>query len=76
MKTLNIPFLVIHGTGDGTVPIEASGRRSVKLLPQATLSEYDGEPHGVFLTAADRLSEEILQFVGGAREPISTPVLA
>ena len=64
LKRINIPVLVIHGTSDHTVPIDNSGRRTVKLLPNATMSEYDGEPHGLFLTAADRLSEEILQFVG------------
>ncbi|SEB53796.1 alpha/beta fold hydrolase [Terriglobus roseus] len=76
MKSITIPVLVIHGTSDNTVPIDASGRRSVKILPNATLTEYDGEPHGLFLTAADRLNEELLQFVGGPREPISTPVLS
>ncbi|ADW71278.1 alpha/beta fold hydrolase [Granulicella tundricola] len=76
MKSITIPVLVIHGTSDNTVPIDASGRRSVKILPNAALTEYDGEPHGLFLTAADRLNEELLQFVGGPREPISTPVLS
>ena len=76
MKGITIPVLVIHGTSDNTVPIDASGRRSVKILPNATLTEYDGEPHGLFLTAADRLNEELLHFVGGQPEPISTPVLS
>lgn len=76
MKRITIPVLVIHGTSDHTVPIDASGRRSAKLLPNATLSEYEGEPHGLFLTAADRLNEELMQFVGGPREPISAPVIA
>ena len=75
MKRITIPVLVIHGTSDHTVPIDAAGRRSAKLLPNAILSEYEGEPHGLFLTAADRLNEELLQFVGGQREPITTPVL-
>ncbi len=74
LAAIHIPVLVIHGTRDETVPIENSGRRAAKLLPNATLSEYDGEPHGLFLTAADRLSEEILQFVGGGREPITAPL--
>ena len=76
MKRITIPVLVIHGTSDHTVPIDASGRRSAKLLPNAILSEYEGEPHGLFITAADKLNDELLQFVGGPREPISTPVLA
>ena len=75
LRTIQIPVLVIHGTGDNTVPIDASGRRTVKLLPNATLSEYDGEPHGLFLTAADRLNKELLDFIGGVREPISSPEL-
>ena len=74
IAAIHIPVLVIHGTSDHTIPIDNSGRRTAKLLPNATLSEYDGEPHGVFLTAADRLSEEILKFVGGGREPITVPL--
>ena len=75
LKTITIPVLVIHGTGDDTVPIDVSGRRTVKLLPNATLSEYDGEPHGLFLTAADRLNHELLTFIGGVPTPISDPKL-
>ena len=66
MKRITVPVLVIHGTGDSTVPIDAAGRQSAKILPNATLSEYDGEPHGLFLTAADRLNGELLEFIGGA----------
>ena len=73
MRAIDIPVRVIHGTSDSTVPIDASGRLSVKLLPNATLSEYDGEPHGLFITAADKLSEELLHFIGGQPEPISSP---
>ena len=67
MKSLNIPFLVIHGTSDHTVPIDTAGRAAVKLLPQATLIEYDGEPHGLFMTAKDRLNKDLLEFAGGER---------
>ena len=75
LKAIDIPTLVIHGTGDETVPIDASGRRTAKLIPNATLSEYDGEPHGLFLTAADRLNQELLNFIGGMPTPISDPKL-
>lgn len=63
MAGITVPVRVIHGTGDATVPIEISGRKSARILPNATLSEYEGEPHGLFLTAADRLNEELLAFV-------------
>jgi pimeloyl-ACP methyl ester carboxylesterase len=72
MKRISIPVLIIHGTSDVTVPIDAAGRRSAKLLPNATLKEYDGEPHGLFLTAADRLNQDLLSFIGG-RELITAP---
>jgi len=75
LQRIEIPVLVIHGTGDATVPINASGRRTVKLLPNATLSEYDGEPHGLMLTAAGRLNQELLNFIGRVPEPISNPEL-
>ena len=76
MKRIAIPVLVIHGTSDSTVPIDAAGRRSVTLLPNASLKEYDGEPHGLFITAADQLNADLLQFIGGQTEPISAPVLS
>ena len=63
MAGITVPMLVIHGTGDETVPIAISGHRSAALLPNATLSEYDGEPHGLVLTASARLNEDLLRFI-------------
>ena len=65
MKRISIPVRIIHGTADATVPIDASARRSVELIPGSCLSEYEGEPHGLFLTAADKLNQELLDFVRG-----------
>lgn len=75
MHRISVPVRIIHGTGDATVPIDVSGRKSAKLLPNATLSEYEGEPHGLFLTSADRLNTELLEFIGGTRDPITGPEL-
>jgi len=69
MKQITIPVRVIHGTSDATVPIDVAGRRSVKILSNATLTEYEGEPHGLFITAADRLNQELLEFLGGETDP-------
>jgi non-heme chloroperoxidase len=77
MKSIHIPVRIIHGTGDATVPIQVSAHRSLQILPNATLTEYEGEPHGLFLTAADRLNAELLEFSGaGTRDPISEPALS
>jgi pimeloyl-ACP methyl ester carboxylesterase len=65
MKQLTVPFLVIHGTSDQNVPIDEGGRKSAKLLPQVTFLEYDGQPHGVLTTAADRVNADLLEFLGG-----------
>ena len=70
MKRITIPVRVIHGTEDATVPIEVSGHRSASLLPNATLTEYEGEPHGLFLTSADRLNQELLAFIGAPADPL------
>jgi non-heme chloroperoxidase len=59
-----VPTLVIHGTGDATVPIDVAGRRAAKMIPKAELLEYEGEPHGLTTTAADRLNKDLLEFLG------------
>ena len=60
---VSVPTLVIHGTGDSTVPIDVAGRRAAALIPGARLVEYDGEPHGLFATAPDRLNQDLLGFL-------------
>jgi non-heme chloroperoxidase len=64
LKTIRVPALVIHGTGDKTVPFEASGELTAKLIPSATLKAYDGAPHGLYITHKDQLSEDLLAFLG------------
>ena len=70
MKSLQTPFLVIHGTADKTVTIDAAGRAAAKILPNARLIEYEGEPHGLFMTAPDRLNADLLNFLGGDHNPV------
>ena len=62
LRAITVPLLVIHGTSDQTVPIEKSARRVPQLVPGAILVEYEGEPHGLFLTAANRLNADLLEF--------------
>jgi pimeloyl-ACP methyl ester carboxylesterase len=64
LPSLTVPTLVIHGTKDATVPIDATGREVAKAVPSATLVEYDGEPHAVFATQTDRLAGDLLAFLG------------
>lgn len=65
LASFTVPTLVIHGTADKTVPIDATAREVAKAVPQARLIEYDGEAHGVFATQQDRLIGDLLAFLGG-----------
>lgn len=62
LSSFIVPTLVIHGTADKTVPIDATARAVAKAVPSATLIEYDGEPHGLFATQTVRLAKDLVQF--------------
>ena len=72
LAAFRVPTLVIHGTSDKTVPIDATGRAVARAVPHATLLEYDGEPHGIFATQTDRLTRDLLDFLSG-READDVP---
>ena len=60
-----MPTLVIHGTADKTVPIDATAREVARKVPHATLIEYNGEPHGLFATQTQRLIGDLMDFLEG-----------
>ena len=57
------PTLILHGTADNILPIDASGRRFAKLVPSATYVEVDGAPHGLLWTHTDEVNRALLDFV-------------
>lgn len=63
LQAFTVPTLVIHGTSDKTVPIDPAGRAAVKGISSARMIEYDGEPHGLFATAPDRLNRDLIEFL-------------
>src|ERR1700734_2412219 len=58
LKAFNVPTLIIHGTGDKTVPIDAAGRAAANGIAGARLLEYDGAPHGLLAPHKERLNDE------------------
>jgi non-heme chloroperoxidase len=62
LKKMTVPVLVIHGDDDQVVPIAATGMRSAKLAPNATLKVYPGGAHGLTDTARDQLNADLLAF--------------
>jgi non-heme chloroperoxidase len=63
LKRIDVPTLIIHGDDDQIVPIGASARESVKLVPNATLKVYPGAPHGLPTTMAAKFSADLLSFL-------------
>lgn len=63
LKRIDVPTLVIHGDDDQIVPIQTSGRATVKLVKGAKIIEYPGAPHGITDTHKDRLNQDLLNFI-------------
>ena len=73
LKNFTVPTLVIHGTSDKTVPIDATGRVVAAQVPGAQLIEYDGSAHGLFAIEKDRLNRDLLAFLTGQTSEGSDP---
>jgi non-heme chloroperoxidase len=63
LKKMTIPTLLLHGVEDQVVPIDIASRKSIKILPRGTLVELPGAPHGMCVTHADRVNDELLKFL-------------
>lgn len=65
LSAFSVPTLIIHGTEDKIVPIDAAGRAAARGIPHAKLIEYEGAPHGLFATHTERLTSDLLEFLQG-----------
>lgn len=63
MKTVNVPTLIIHGDEDETVPIDATGKESAKVIANNEFIVYPGAAHGIFYTEKTRLNADLLDFL-------------
>ncbi|GAA4255460.1 alpha/beta fold hydrolase [Azospirillum formosense] len=66
LRKMALPTLFIHGDDDQIVPIDAAARRAVEIAPQATLTVYEGAPHGLTATHQDRFNADVLAFIKGS----------
>ncbi len=64
LAKIRVPALFVHGTADASNPIELTAGRAVKHLPGSQLLIYDGAPHGLPITHAERFNEDLLAFIG------------
>ncbi|MGK2950525.1 MAG: alpha/beta fold hydrolase [Acidimicrobiales bacterium] len=61
------PTMILHGTADNILPIDATARRFYKELPEAQYVEVDGAPHGLLWTHADEVNAALRSFLVSER---------
>ncbi len=66
LRALDLPIAIVQGDMDASLPLPLTGLSTAALLPAATLTVYEGAPHGLFITHTDRLNDDIEAF---ARAP-------
>ncbi|TFB91438.1 alpha/beta fold hydrolase [Cryobacterium sp. HLT2-28] len=60
---IDVPTLIVHGTRDNILPIDATGRPFSRLLPDAEYVEIEGAPHGLLWTHAAEVNAVLLAFL-------------
>jgi non-heme chloroperoxidase len=78
LAKLDVPTLVVHGTADRILPIEATSERTHELVADSHYVVIDGAPHGCLWTHADEVNRALLEFLARDRsvQPASGRVAA
>ncbi|MDB5417218.1 MAG: Pimeloyl-ACP methyl ester carboxylesterase [Phenylobacterium sp.] len=63
LAKIDRPVLILHGDKDVSAPLEITGRRTVAGIRGAALKVYAGAPHGLFITHAKQVNQDILSFL-------------
>jgi pimeloyl-ACP methyl ester carboxylesterase len=62
VRSSGVPSLILHGTADNILPIDATGRPFHAAFPEADYIEIDGAPHGLLWTHAEEVNSVLLKF--------------
>jgi non-heme chloroperoxidase len=57
------PTLILHGTEDNILPIDATARRFHQAVPEADYIEVEGAPHGLLWTHAEEVNAALTAFL-------------
>ncbi len=63
MTKIDVPTMFVHGDADQIVPLEVSAEEAHKLVEGSRLQVFEGAPHGLMFTHADKLNELLLEFL-------------
>jgi non-heme chloroperoxidase len=64
LPKIDVPLLVVQGTEDRILPIDATGRRLPDLVRDIQYIEIEGGPHNVGWTHSDEVNEALVKFIG------------
>ncbi|MEV0905524.1 alpha/beta fold hydrolase [Streptomyces hokutonensis] len=63
IEKIDVPALILQGTADRILPIDATGRQFTKAVPDAQYVEIDDAPHGLLWTHADQVNTALVDFL-------------
>jgi non-heme chloroperoxidase len=63
LPKINVPTLVVQGSQDRILPIDATGRRLPALVKDVRFIEIEGGPHNVGWTHPDEVNKAFLDFL-------------
>jgi len=64
LAKIDLPVLVVHGTRNRILPIEATANRLPALINDLQLVRVDGGPQNIAWTHADQVNHALLTFLG------------
>ncbi|MCF4136371.1 alpha/beta hydrolase [Streptomyces sp. Tue 6430] len=63
LPKIDVPALILHGTADRILPIEATAEPFRRALPHAEYVVVEGAPHGLLWTHAQEVTDALLAFL-------------
>jgi non-heme chloroperoxidase len=63
VRASGVTSLIVHGTEDRILPIDATGRVFHEVFPESEYVEIEGAPHGLLWTHAEEINEVLLAFL-------------
>ncbi|WP_129843281.1 alpha/beta hydrolase [Streptomyces sp. RFCAC02] len=67
LKKFDVPTLLIHGDDDQVVPIGPASQKAARIIPDATLTVYEGGSHGLANVPGtkERFGRDLMAFLRG-----------